>query len=90
MWGRRPLYAVVAAVGVVALHLAGHGAGLRSGLLLVVGLVVVGVAAGPLLPRGTTRASRGLPAVVASRGLFGAAFACVEMFLPLVLQRERG
>src|SRR3954463_7485512 len=25
VWGRRPLYAVVAAVGVVALHLAGHG-----------------------------------------------------------------
>ena len=90
VWGRRPLYAVIAAVGVVALHLAGHGAGLRSGLLLAVGLVVVGVAAGPLLPRGTTRASRGLPAVVASRGLFGAAFACVEMFLPLVLQRESG
>ncbi len=88
VWGLRPLYAVIAAIGVVALHLAGHGSGLRSGLLLAVGLVVVGVAAGPLLPRGTTRASRGLPAVVASRGLFGAAFACVEMFLPLVLQER--
>ena len=28
--------------------------------------------------------------MVASRGLFGAAFACVEMFLPLVLQDESG
>jgi MFS family permease len=90
IWGRRPYYAVVAALGVVALHLAGHGAGLSSGLLLVTGLVVVAVASGPLLPRGTTRAGRGLPAVVASRGLFGAAFACVEMFLPLVLQAETG
>jgi MFS family permease len=90
VWGRRPFYAVVTAVGVVALHLAGHGAGPSSGLLLVAGLVVVAVASGPLLPRGTTRAGRGLPAVVASRGLFGAAFACVEMFLPLVLQAETG
>ncbi|MET0839475.1 MAG: MFS transporter [Marmoricola sp.] len=88
--GRRPLYAVVAAAGVVALHLAGHGAGLGSAVLLVLGLAVVAVAAGPLLPRGTTRADRGLPAVIASRGLFGASFACVEMFLPLVLQRESG
>jgi len=28
--------------------------------------------------------------VIASRGLFGAAFACVELFLPLVLQVETG
>jgi MFS family permease len=90
VWGRRPAYALIAALGVVALHLAGHGTGVRSVLLLVVGLVVVAVASAPLLPRGTTRAGRGLPAVIASRGLFGAAFACVEMFLPLVLQGESG
>ena len=45
---------------------------------------------GPLLPRGTARAARGLPAVVAARGVFGGAFVCVEMFLPLVLQDESG
>lgn len=90
VWGRRPAYAVVAALGVVALHLAGHGTGLRTALLLIAGLALVGVAIGPLLPDGTVRASRGLPAVVAARGLFGGAFACVEMFLPLVLQDESG
>ena len=90
VWGRRPLYAVAAALGVLALHLAGHGTGLRTGLLLVGGLVVVGLAMGALLPRGTARGERGLPAVVAARGVFGAAFACVEMFLPLVLQDESG
>jgi MFS family permease len=90
VWGRRPAYAVVAALGVLALHLAGHGTGLRTGLLLVGGLVVLGFAMGPLLPRGTARAARGLPAVVAARGVFGGAFACVEMFLPLVLQDESG
>jgi MFS family permease len=88
VWGRRPAYAVVAALGVIALHLAGHGAGLGAALLLVGGLAVLGVSMGPLLPRGTARAARGLPAVVAARGVFGGAFACVEMFLPLVLQNE--
>jgi MFS family permease len=88
VWGRRPAYAVVAAVGVVALHLAGHGTGLGAALILLGGLAVIGVAIGPLLPRGTARAERGLPAVVAARGVFGGAFACVEMFLPLVLQNE--
>jgi len=90
VWDRRPLYAVVAAVGVVALHLAGHGTGAGAGLLLVGGLAVVVFAMGPLLPRGTARADRGLPAVVAARGVFGGAFVCVEMFLPLVLQDESG
>ncbi len=88
VWGRRPAYAVLAALGVLALHLAGQGDGLGSVALLVTGLLVVGAAVGPLLPRGTGRARPGLPAVVATRGLFGAAFACVEMFLPLVLQEE--
>jgi MFS family permease len=88
VWGRRPFYALVAAAGAVALHLAGHGTGVRAGLLLVAGLAVVGLALPVLLPAGTLRARPGMPAVVASRALFGGAFACVEMFLPLVLQDE--
>jgi MFS family permease len=90
VWGRRPAYAVIAAAGVLALHVAGQGTGVRAGLLLLGGLVVVVVAVGPLLPLGTLRAAPGLPAVVAARGVFGGAFACVEMFLPLVLQDESG
>ncbi len=90
VWGRRPTYAVVAALGVLALHVAGQGTGLLMGLLLVGGLVVVGLALGPLLPPGTTRAARGLPAVIAARGVFGGAFACIELFLPLLLQDESG
>ncbi len=94
VWGRRPAYAVAAALGVLALHLAGHlaghGTGLQAALLLAGGLVVVAVSMGALLPRGTARGEPGLPAVVAARGVFGGAFACVEMFLPLVLQGESG
>lgn len=90
VWGRRPAYAVITAAGVVALHVAGQGTGTGAVLLLMLGLVVLGISVGPLLPRGTTRARRGLPAVVATRGVFGAAFACVEIFVPLVLQGESG
>jgi MFS family permease len=90
VWGRRPAYAVVAALGVLALHLAGHGNGPATAALLVGGLLVLAFAMGPLLPRGTVRAAPGLPAVVAARAVFGGAFACVEMFLPLVLQEETG
>ena len=90
VWGRRPVFAVVAAAGVLALHLAGHGSGSRTGLLLLAGLAALAVSVGVLLPRGTVRATPGLPAVVATRGIFGGAFVCAEMFIPLVLQQESG
>ena len=43
-----------------------------------------------LVPAGTLRARPGLPAVVASRGLFYAAFAGVEAFLAFMLTRIHG
>ena len=90
VWGRRPLYALLAATGAVALHLAGQGRGTGAGVLLLAGLAVLAVTLPRLLPAGTLRSRPGLPSVVAARGLLGAAFACVEMFLPLVLQHETG
>jgi MFS family permease len=41
-------------------------------------------------PAGSFRAARGLPAVVALRGLFAAGFFSAEVFIPLLLTRERG
>jgi MFS family permease len=64
--------------------------GRRPAYAVVAASGLLAVAMGPLLPRGTARAEPGLPAVVAARGIFGGAFACVEMFLPLVLQDESG
>lgn len=90
VWGLRPVYALLAASGVLVLHLAGHGSGAEVGALLVAGLAALAVSVGVLLPRGTVRASAGLPAVVAARGVFGGAFVCAEMFIPLVLQQESG
>ena len=43
-----------------------------------------------LMPAGTLRAGQGLPAVVASRGLFYASFAGVEAFLAFMLTRVHG
>ncbi len=64
-------------------------------LPLAVGLVVVGVfvgapALGKLLPAGSFRASRGIPAVVAVAGLLVMAFFGAEAFLPLLLKEVRG
>lgn len=89
-WGRRPAYALLAASGAVVLHVAGHGEGAGQVLLLTLGLGALALSLPPLLPAGTLRARNGLPATVAARGVFGAAFACLELFVPLVLQDESG
>ncbi len=59
-------------------------------LLLVVGGPLAFVSLRRLLPAGTLRARAGLPAVVASRGLFYASFAGVEAFLAFMLTRVHG
>ena len=43
-----------------------------------------------LLPAGTLTLRRGLPSVIALRGIAAAAFFACEAYLPLLLQRERG
>jgi hypothetical protein len=69
-------------------------AGTRSDLL-VAGLVVVGLAlvvpsVPRLLPAGTLRLRRGLPTVIAMRGILAGAFFGAEAFIPLMLVAERG
>jgi hypothetical protein len=55
-----------------------------------VGLAAVVGFAPTLLPTGTFRVTSGLPAVIALRGLVAAAGFGAEVFLPLMLTRERG
>lgn len=83
-------WAVVAAVGIGALNYAGQLRGVGLAALLVVSLAAVALAVPRLLPRGTTRAARGLPSVIAIRGLVAAAFTGAEVLLPLLLSHERG
>ena len=72
------------------LHIAGQQEGVLLLALLVPALALVAISVPHLLPRGTVRAGRGLPSVIAIRGLIAAAFTGTEVLLPLLLQSERG
>ncbi|MET8558970.1 MFS transporter [Streptomyces sp. NPDC004959] len=54
------------------------------------GAVLLALAVRVLLPRGTWRAARGLPAVVLLRGVAAGAFIAAESFVPLMLVTQRG
>ncbi|MFE3452315.1 MFS transporter [Nonomuraea sp. NPDC059194] len=84
--GRKVAWAALTAVGAGLMQYGSDG----RLPLLVVGLVVLLVALPRLLPAGTLRAARGLPAVVALRGLTAGAFFAAEVIVPLMLINERG
>lgn len=80
---------VVAAVGVLALHHAGQQRGTPALAWTVAGGAAVALTLPRMLPTGTLRAARGLPTVIALRGLLSAAFTAAEVFMPLLLQTHR-
>ncbi|MEU4287443.1 MFS transporter [Kribbella sp. NPDC026596] len=90
LWDKRAMLAIAAAVGVGLLHYGGQQRGVLQLVLLGVGLAGVIAFAPRLLPSGTFTFGRGLPSVVALRGLVAAAGFGAEVFLPLMLTRERG
>jgi MFS family permease len=83
-------WAACAAVAAGALHLAGQRTDLVGLALLMGALAGLALSLPKLLPAGTFRAARGLPTVIALRGLFAAGFFSAEVFIPLMLTRERG
>lgn len=85
----RLLWAVVAAGAVLALELLGSR---RGPWLVLAALAFVGavVALRRLLPTGSLLAARGLPAVIATRGLLSASFFCAEAYIVFVLQEQWG
>ncbi|MFJ6616232.1 MFS transporter [Kitasatospora sp. NPDC091335] len=62
---------------------------IRHLLFVAAGLVLLVLLAPRLLPVGTWRAARGLPATVLLRGLASGTYFTVEAFLPLMLITER-
>lgn len=94
LWDRRGSlvkigWSILAALGAAVLHYGGERRD-AIGIALIVAAVAGLVLSSPkLLPTGTFRGHRGLPTVFILRGLVGAAFAGAEIYLPLLLSRER-
>jgi MFS family permease len=86
----RTTWAVGTAIGAGLMYVGGQQRGLNALLLMAVALVGLAVCAPRLLPAGTFAARPGLPSVIGLRGLAGAAFIQADVFLPLMLTRERG
>ncbi len=86
----RRWWALLAGLGIAALQYAGQRRDAVALLVAVAGLVALVAGLRPLLPAGTGRAARGLPAVVASRGLLAGAFFGMDALLPLTLTAVHG
>jgi len=83
-------WAVGASLGALTLYIGGQQKGWLAPALLVPALAVLALCSWKLLPTGTLTLRRGLPSVIALRGIAASAFFGCEAFLPLLLQRERG
>lgn len=88
--GGRLVLAVVVATAVIGFDLSGRVDGAVAWAVAGAALVVVVVAVRPLLPHGTLLAARGLPAVVALRGVISSAFFATEIYVPYLLQEHYG
>lgn len=86
-----PLWAaLVAALAVAGLQMAGHWMGWRGAVLALVSLAALVVAVPRLMPPGFLRMRAGLSAVVWTRACQAGAFFGAETFLPLSLVQLRG
>ncbi len=86
--------AAAMALGAGALQEAGleaqHSRWVTAAAALVVGAVMVVSAAHRLFPPGTLRLQRGLPSVIAFRGVIAGGFFGCEAYVPLMLVQHRG
>lgn len=82
-------WALLGAVAVLVLELVGSTRGIAA-LGALAALAVVWVSLGRLLPAGSRTLRRGLPAVIATRGLLAATFFCAEAYIVYVLQEHWG
>jgi MFS family permease len=87
--GGRLACAVAVAVGALALSLAGE-LGTWSAAAVAASVVVIAVAARPLLPPRTLRSARGLPSVILMRGLIAGALFGAEIYVPYLLIADYG
>src|SRR5688572_15870768 len=76
-------WALLAGLGIVLPQYAGQRLDVLAVPVAVAGAAALVLGLRPLLPGGTARARRGLPAVIASRGLLAGAFFGMDALLPL-------
>lgn len=86
----RMLLAVVVALCAVGVGFTVELPPALAGPSAAVGIIVIGVALLPLLPRRTLRAAPGLPSVVLTRGLVAGAFFAAEAYIPKLLMDDHG
>lgn len=86
---RRLRLAVAVAVGAGLLQYGGQEPRWISLAPVAVGLALLAPSAARLLPAGTFRLRRGLPSVIALRGVISAAYLSTQTFLPLLLVTQR-
>jgi MFS family permease len=86
----RRWWALLAGLGIAALQYAGQRLDLVAAGVAVLGLTALATGLRPLLPSGTVRVRRGLPAVVAARGILAGSFFGMDALLPLALTRLHG
>jgi hypothetical protein len=86
--GPRLAWATAAATGAGVLHVASQLQGASGIGSCAAALVGLGISTQRLLPPGTLHVRRGLPSVIALRGIVSAAFFGTELFIPLLLARE--
>ncbi|MHA6620023.1 MFS transporter [Pseudonocardia sp. DLS-67] len=90
--GRRGLVpaAFAASGGVAALSWAAQHASVLAAVVAVAAVSVLVPALVRLFPRGVFRLRRGIPTVVASRGLLAGVFFTINSYLPLMLEATHG
>lgn len=59
-------------------------------VLVVAGIVIASPAVRRLVPAGTVRLARGLPAIIGTRGILTASFVACDAFVPLAMTDVRG
>ncbi|MFF4246715.1 MFS transporter [Streptomyces sp. NPDC001822] len=87
---RRIRLALGISLGAGLLQFAGQELRWASLVPAVAGAALLVPAVRGLLPRGTVRAARGLPAVILLRGISAGSFIVAESFVPLMLVTQRG
>lgn len=82
--------ALAAGIGLIALQSASERRGLVGVVFALIGIAILVPSARHLLPAGSLRFKRGLPTVIALRGVMAGAFFGAEAFIPLALHDIRG